>query len=48
MGTIHIAFGDNHTFGGTIRVSSHQDFVVLNPTLTIDNTPVLKSGRLLI
>jgi leucyl aminopeptidase (aminopeptidase T) len=48
MGTIHIAFGDNHSFGGTIRVPSHQDFVVLNPTLTIDNNLLLESGTLLL
>ena len=48
MGTIHVAFGDNHTFGGTIRVSSHQDGVVLNPTVTIDSEVVLEGGRLLV
>jgi leucyl aminopeptidase (aminopeptidase T) len=48
MGTIHIAFGDNHSFGGTVRVPSHQDFVVLNPTLTIDQKVLLEDGRLLL
>jgi leucyl aminopeptidase (aminopeptidase T) len=45
LGTIHVAFGDNHSFGGTIRVSSHQDGIVLNPTVTIDDTTVLEAGR---
>ena len=48
LGTIHVAVGDNHSFGGIIRVSSHQDGIVLNPTVTIDGTRVLEGGRLLI
>jgi leucyl aminopeptidase (aminopeptidase T) len=48
LGTIHIAFGDNHSFGGTIRVPSHQDGVVLSPTVTIDDEVVLEDGRLLL
>ena len=48
MGTIHVAFGDNHTFGGTNRVSSHQDGVVLRPTLTIDGKTYVEEGRLLV
>ncbi|MBI3754470.1 MAG: aminopeptidase [Deltaproteobacteria bacterium] len=35
LGTIHIAFGDNSTFGGNVRTPFHQDFVVLRPTVTI-------------
>ena len=48
IGTIHVAFGDNHSFGGTIRVSSHQDGVVLQPTADIDGTRLLEDGRLLV
>jgi len=48
LGTIHLAFGDNHTFGGTIRVSSHQDGIVMTPSLTIDDQPYLEAGRLLV
>ncbi len=48
MGTIHIAFGDNHTFGGTTRVSSHQDGIVMTPTLSIDGKVYLEEGRLLV
>jgi leucyl aminopeptidase (aminopeptidase T) len=48
LGTIHIAFGDNHTLGGTIRVPSHQDFVVMAPTLTLDGTFLLRDDRLLL
>ena len=48
LGTIHVAVGDNHSFGGTIRVSSHQDGIVLDPTVSIDETRVLEGGRLLV
>ena len=48
LGTIHVALGDNHTFGGTIRVSSHQDGIVLAPTLSIDGTTILEAGQLLV
>lgn len=35
LGTIHIALGDNSSFGGRVRTSFHQDFVVFSPTLTL-------------
>jgi leucyl aminopeptidase (aminopeptidase T) len=48
LGTIHVAFGDNHSFGGKVRVSSHQDLVVLHPTVEIDGRPRVDGGRLLL
>lgn len=45
LGTIHVAFGDNHTFGGTVRVSSHQDGIVMHPTLAIDGQLYLNNGH---
>jgi leucyl aminopeptidase (aminopeptidase T) len=33
LGTIHVAFGDNHTFGGAVKAPLHQDFVLFNATL---------------
>jgi leucyl aminopeptidase (aminopeptidase T) len=48
LGTIHVAFGDNHSFGGTVRVSSHQDAIVLAPTLRIDGTTVVEDGSFLL
>ncbi|MDQ4143592.1 MAG: aminopeptidase [Actinomycetota bacterium] len=47
MGTVHVAFGDNHSFGGAIRVASHQDGVVLEPTVMVDSAVLLERGRLL-
>ncbi len=35
LGTVHIAIGDNHTFGGLNRVSFHTDYVVFKPTVLI-------------
>lgn len=47
LGTAHVAFGDNHSFGGTLRVASHHDGVMTEPTVIIDGTVVLEKGRLL-
>lgn len=33
LGTIHVAFGDNHTFGGVTVAPFHQDFVVFEASL---------------
>lgn len=48
LGTIHIALGDNHTIGGTVKVPSHEDGIVLSPAVEIDGAPVLREGRLLV
>jgi leucyl aminopeptidase (aminopeptidase T) len=47
MGTIHIAFGDNKSMGGTVRVASHLDGLVTRPTVWFDNTKVMEHGVLL-
>ncbi|MBI3755054.1 MAG: aminopeptidase [Deltaproteobacteria bacterium] len=51
LGTIHIAFGDNSTFGGKVRTPFHQDFVIFNPTVKIlkekEEKIILKQGKLL-
>ncbi|MBI5343764.1 MAG: aminopeptidase, partial [Deltaproteobacteria bacterium] len=33
LGTVHIALGDNSSFGGKVSVPFHQDFVFFRPTL---------------
>ncbi|GAB6184213.1 aminopeptidase [Thermodesulfovibrio hydrogeniphilus] len=33
LGTIHIALGDNSSFGGKVRTSFHQDFIFFEPTV---------------
>ena len=34
-GTIHMALGDNSTFGGKVKVPFHQDFVLFDPILLV-------------
>ena len=48
MGTIHIAFGDNKSMGGSVRVASHLDGLVKQPTVWFDDEKVMEAGRLLI
>lgn len=33
LGTIHIALGDNSSFGGTVQTPFHEDYVFYHPTL---------------
>lgn len=40
LGTIHIALGDNSSFGGIIKTPFHQDFVFFKPTVAL----ILKNG----
>ncbi len=35
LGTIHIALGDNSSFGGRIKTPFHQDFVFFGPTVSL-------------
>jgi leucyl aminopeptidase (aminopeptidase T) len=44
MGTIHIAFGDNKSMGGLVRVASHLDGLVKGPTVWFDDRLVMKDG----
>jgi len=45
MGTIHIAFGDNKSMGGSVRVASHLDALVKEPSVWFDDRPVMEKGR---
>ncbi len=47
MGTIHIAFGDNKSMGGSVRVASHLDGLVKEPTVWFDDRKFMEAGRLL-
>ena len=52
LGTIHIALGDNSSFGGKVITPFHQDFVFFKPTVVlIDKNGkrkiLLKNGRFL-
>ena len=50
MGTIHIAIGDNHTFGGKNKVPFHTDYVVFEPTVVVGGRgwrkKLLEKGKL--
>ncbi|MEJ2543243.1 MAG: aminopeptidase [Calditrichaceae bacterium] len=48
MGTIHIAFGNNISMGGTCNVGIHIDGVVTKPTVYIDQKKIMENGSLLI
>jgi aminopeptidase len=48
MGTIHIAFGDNKSMGGSVRVASHLDGLVKTPTVWFDDRMIMEAGRLLV
>ncbi|MHB1126625.1 MAG: aminopeptidase [Bacillota bacterium] len=45
MGTVHVALGDNSTFGGTVEVDSHLDGVMLRPTLMVDKQILIRDGQ---
>jgi len=52
-GTIHIALGDNSSFGGSVKTPFHQDFVFFKPTVTLilkdsGRKEILKDGRCVI
>ena len=53
LGTIHIALGDNSSFGGKVRTPFHMDFVFFRPTLTLidrrgGRVILIDSGRIMI
>ncbi len=45
-GTIHVAFGSNNTFGGTITAGVHIDGVVNQPNVWIDDVLIIEKGNL--
>ena len=45
MGTIHIAFGDNKSMGGSVRVASHLDGLVKEPDVWFDDRLIMQQGR---
>ncbi len=48
MGTIHIAFGDNKSMGGSVRVASHLDGLIKEPTVWFDDLLVMKDGKFVV
>jgi leucyl aminopeptidase (aminopeptidase T) len=48
LGTVHVALGDNSTFGGTVSVPVHLDGIIREPVLTVDGKVIVKDGKLVI
>ncbi len=46
-GTIHVAFGNNVSMGGSINVKSHIDGLVIEPDVYVDGKLIIEKGRLL-
>jgi len=47
-GSIHIAIGDNHKLGGTVKSSIHLDGLMVKPTVELDGEVIVREGKLLI
>ena len=45
FGTVHIAIGNNLSFGGSVDVPLHVDGIILNPTLEADGEVLIKDGK---
>lgn len=45
LGTIHIALGNNISFGGSNDVKCHFDCVIKNPTVVIDGQLIIEKGK---
>ena len=43
-GNVHIAFGDNIYYGGTVRCPVHLDMVVYRPTVRLDDRLLVEGG----
>jgi leucyl aminopeptidase (aminopeptidase T) len=48
LGTAHIAIGNNIHLGGVNKASIHWDFVLHNTTIEIDDTPLMKKGKIVV
>ena len=46
MGTIHVAIGDNKSFGGENDSTLHLDLISVGPTVRVDGKPILIDGQL--
>ncbi|MDP7080930.1 MAG: aminopeptidase [Candidatus Undinarchaeales archaeon] len=46
LGTVHVAFGDNSHFGGSVEADLHQDLVIPEPTIDVDGRIIMEQGRL--
>lgn len=52
LGTVHVALGDNSSFGGRVKTPFHQDFVLFKPSVVLidkkgSETTLMEDGKLL-
>jgi leucyl aminopeptidase (aminopeptidase T) len=47
FGTAHVAFGDNHVFGGKNRTDIHVDGIIKMPDVILDGEMLIEKGRFL-
>jgi len=48
LGSVHVGFGDNSTYGGRVKAGFHIDGIIKDATLEIDGKLILKDGKLMI
>ncbi len=48
LGTCHIAYGSNISYGGRVKSDIHWDAILLRPTIWFDNKKIMDSGELLL
>ena len=48
LGTVHIAFGTNTSFGGVNKADIHMDGIILEPDLWLDDVKVIEKGQFLV
>lgn len=48
FGTVHMALGNNMSFGGSVNIPFHEDGIITKPTLITDNKIIIKDGKWII
>ncbi|MAG08428.1 leucyl aminopeptidase [Candidatus Woesearchaeota archaeon] len=48
LGTAHIAFGNNVSYGGSVNAPCHLDGVFFKPTIVVGNKKIMEDGKLLV
>ena len=45
LGTVHVAFGSNTSFGGSVDAELHLDGIIKYPTVFVDTHVIIKDGK---
>ena len=48
MGTVHIAFGNNKSMGGSNDVNIHIDCIIKSPSFSADGKPIMEIGKFVV